>query len=328
MKKYFIIINGQQSGPFSLEELFDRHITSETLVWAEGMQNWTPAWEIEELKDILRGIDPRSSAYNGTTTPNEQGVTPPPYQLTKQLTQNDQQILQPGQGFPNNNPIDNDIKTKDKSKIALYSVIAAFIILLIFAFTAPSKKSHEEAIREEVEEAIQKKADCELGDGIFASGLKMFTSMLTRNIVDQVFNEVLDYHNYIIFSTTSVKYGDAEHTVSWGILGKVFTMNSDDILKAIDSNSPTVDTSNEKNQQQMEESIDNTNDEDNSDDVTNDNSEENKFQKTIDKKVDEAVDRVTKHVEKKVEQKVSEKLNEVADSSTIDKIIDKIMSLF
>lgn len=75
MKKYFIIINGQQSGPFSLEELFDRHITSETLVWAEGMQNWTPAWEIEELKDILRGIDPRSSAYNGTTTPNEQGVT-------------------------------------------------------------------------------------------------------------------------------------------------------------------------------------------------------------------------------------------------------------
>ena len=42
---YFIIINNQQTGPYTLEELFDRHITSDTLVWTEGMTNWTPAWQ-------------------------------------------------------------------------------------------------------------------------------------------------------------------------------------------------------------------------------------------------------------------------------------------
>ena len=53
--EYFIIENnGQQAGPFSLEQLVQKAITPETLVWAQGMKDWTPAWKIAELKTVLK----------------------------------------------------------------------------------------------------------------------------------------------------------------------------------------------------------------------------------------------------------------------------------
>jgi hypothetical protein len=51
--KYFIVENNKQSGPFSIYELKDKGITSETLVWAEGMTDWTPAWKVDELRAFL-----------------------------------------------------------------------------------------------------------------------------------------------------------------------------------------------------------------------------------------------------------------------------------
>lgn len=49
---YFIIVNDTQQGPYTIEELRQRHIDASTLVWAEGMAQWTPAWQVEELKTL------------------------------------------------------------------------------------------------------------------------------------------------------------------------------------------------------------------------------------------------------------------------------------
>ena len=58
MMEYFIIENnGQQAGPFSLEQLVQKAITPETLVWAQGMKDWTPAWKIAELKTVLETVE-------------------------------------------------------------------------------------------------------------------------------------------------------------------------------------------------------------------------------------------------------------------------------
>ena len=51
--EYFIVENGKQAGPFTIAQLAERHIKSETLVWKEGMTDWTPAWKVAELKYIL-----------------------------------------------------------------------------------------------------------------------------------------------------------------------------------------------------------------------------------------------------------------------------------
>ena len=69
--KYFIIENNQQAGPLSIYELKDKGLASDTLVWTEGMKDWTPAWQVDELKNFL---------YNTTSTSTPPPIPPMPAQ--------------------------------------------------------------------------------------------------------------------------------------------------------------------------------------------------------------------------------------------------------
>lgn len=46
---YFISRNNTKEGPLSIEQLKDLKLTEDTLVWKEGMSNWSKISEIEEL---------------------------------------------------------------------------------------------------------------------------------------------------------------------------------------------------------------------------------------------------------------------------------------
>lgn len=72
--QYFIVINDVQQGPFSIDELRQRNITSDTLVWAEGMPQWVPAWQVEELRPLFY-----ADAQTSQTAAPQQIPTPPPY---------------------------------------------------------------------------------------------------------------------------------------------------------------------------------------------------------------------------------------------------------
>ena len=54
--EYFIYKDNKQQGPFTVEQLAGMGLRSETLVWREGMEQWTPAWQVEELKDVLADV--------------------------------------------------------------------------------------------------------------------------------------------------------------------------------------------------------------------------------------------------------------------------------
>lgn len=53
MKKYFIAKGNDKIGPFSLEELKEKDITSETFIWYEGLSDWQKASSISELSGII-----------------------------------------------------------------------------------------------------------------------------------------------------------------------------------------------------------------------------------------------------------------------------------
>lgn len=53
--KYYIAENGQQSGPFEPSELLAHGLTVNSLVWCEGMPNWTSASQVPELMALLSG---------------------------------------------------------------------------------------------------------------------------------------------------------------------------------------------------------------------------------------------------------------------------------
>lgn len=53
MKKYFYSDGKEKYGPLSLDELKQENIAIDTLIWFEGLNDWTPASDIKEMKPIL-----------------------------------------------------------------------------------------------------------------------------------------------------------------------------------------------------------------------------------------------------------------------------------
>lgn len=53
--KIWIYIDGQQQGPYTLEELLDKPVTENTKVWFEGLPKWYPAGYLEEMRPLFDG---------------------------------------------------------------------------------------------------------------------------------------------------------------------------------------------------------------------------------------------------------------------------------
>ncbi len=53
MKKYFYSDGVNQFGPFSFDELREKNITKQTLVWFDGLSDWLPAGNISELNNFF-----------------------------------------------------------------------------------------------------------------------------------------------------------------------------------------------------------------------------------------------------------------------------------
>lgn len=52
--KYWIIIDDRHAGPFSAQQLVDTGLTADTLVWYEGLPDWTRAANVPELMDCIQ----------------------------------------------------------------------------------------------------------------------------------------------------------------------------------------------------------------------------------------------------------------------------------
>ncbi|MDE6299620.1 MAG: DUF4339 domain-containing protein [Muribaculaceae bacterium] len=53
MTQYYLAINGQQTGPFTKDELRSKSISPDTLIWCSGMPEWQQAGKVAELADIF-----------------------------------------------------------------------------------------------------------------------------------------------------------------------------------------------------------------------------------------------------------------------------------
>lgn len=82
--EYFIAVNGQQQGPFSLDALRTQNISPSTLVWAPGMSGWQQASQVAELQPLFQAQQ-AAPQYQQPAQPQQQqpyqqqtpGSTPP-----------------------------------------------------------------------------------------------------------------------------------------------------------------------------------------------------------------------------------------------------------
>lgn len=52
--KYFAFIDGEQKGPFSLDQLPDAGVHPSTYVWSKEMTDWQRADSVEEIRNLFR----------------------------------------------------------------------------------------------------------------------------------------------------------------------------------------------------------------------------------------------------------------------------------
>ena len=61
-KMYFTAVGGQQSGPFTMDSLAGQvntgQLTRDTLVWTQGMDQWTAAGQVSELTELFKQVPP------------------------------------------------------------------------------------------------------------------------------------------------------------------------------------------------------------------------------------------------------------------------------
>ena len=212
--KYFIVENNKQSGPFSIYELKDKGITSETLVWAEGMTDWTPAWKVDELRAFL---------FN-----TKDASTPPP--LPEDMEQPAAAQAEPAAAIE-----------KKKGSSCLKRMFVGFLFLLAvllvaMAVSCPSEQAHKNKIKEKITLALEQSA--QRNNNLFGVGIGLVRHLLTDEILDRVLDEMVDYHNYYVYSKCTINSDGKDKNISYGAFARVFTMNEDDLSRYIDEHNP------------------------------------------------------------------------------------------
>ena len=315
--EYFIIDNnGQQAGPFSQDQLVQKAISPETLVWKQGMADWTPAWKVEELRTVLEAVE-----ANKTNATNQQENQEPQQQTSEQAQQ--QAYLQGFQQGAAMNANFQQQPKKRKSHMAMKLIIGLIVfIIAVFAVSNPGADAHKEKVRTEVGKAIEK-ATSTSDNNFFTQALRSVAKMMAGSVMDEAMNQLFEYHNYIVCSKGTVEFNGKQHTVSFGILGTVYTMNADDMVKALEG------ADNLQLEEMNSSSSDDTSSIDeatsSSDDTSADEGFGAKVQKRLEDKANQAMDKAAEKVGKKIEEKINQKLDEATDSSKVEKLIDKIL---
>lgn len=312
--KYFIIDNNEQRGPFTIDELYHLHITSETLVWNETMTDWTPAWKVQELKYILeqQHQSPTPPTFNQPDN-SRQSATP----------QDGRERIQ-GQGtqsegnFTHHQQNDTLVKKKDHSKTALLACIVGILLIALFSSTCPNKKKHTEAIKSEITSVIDKIQENNDKQDLFSMGFDLIAKTVTSNLVNTILDQSLQIKNYILFNKGVITFNGEEHTVSYGLLGHVFTVGDEDILKALDKdengeteNAPVLDKKDSDKQSVSE----------NKDTSIKETDKDDKNLSSVGK---ELKNKVITSVGDRVKEKIQED-NDSTTSSGINRIVDAIM---
>ena len=323
---YFIIVNDQQQGPFTIDELKLRGIAPDTLVWAEGMPQWTPASQVDELKTIFQ-----NEADGSTATP-----PPPPLDAARPLPQQPQSapdsqaetVRQVLEVQAEERKREAEERKKRRRRNCRIAAAAAVVLLFILALTNPGKGEHRQAILNRIDTTTEQIDD--IDNPTLRSIAKAMTNIGGRAVneaLKTMIDDHLEYHNYLFFSTTTLHSAllDKDMRCSTGWLGHVSASDISDIITQIvleeitKSNGGALKTdpsslSDSDNAKASEEQITNL--------IT-------KAVKQSGVSVDSLTKKVSDHIADEVSQQVKKEVTENTDSSTasgVSKVINQIIS--
>lgn len=233
-KKYYIAVDGTRQGPFTLQELTNRGLSADTLVWTKGMANWAEAGTVPELADALDEEPPELPGQPTEPTVPQPEVTddeiygcPPDPEPAPQYRPTPVQP-DPWQQSAAQEQAQQPSK-KGHGKWILAGVV--LLLLIVMLVSRPSRQSHEQAIVNALSSYVADQVDSSLVGAVplLAGVVKDGSNQLIETYVDSN----LELDDYFVLNVGRMPIGESKKKVSLGILGHVFTFDKEDVAKAV-----------------------------------------------------------------------------------------------
>lgn len=208
--EFFIILNDQQHGPYTIDQLREMGIDANTPVWHKGLDDWTMAADIDELRDLL--------LYSADEEEIIDEATPPQWSGRQHNMANRAMQETPSAAKP---------KKRHTGLWVTLGVIAALAIIL--TITNPKKDDHCREITNVSRTWVNETIDNFGGNNLIGGVVKSASTWLIRSAVDE--NVKVD--NYVLFSIGYIDTGAEKSRVSLGILGNVFTFNKEQLNEKV-----------------------------------------------------------------------------------------------
>lgn len=196
--EYYIEIDKEKRGPYSLSELAERNLQATTLVMpAEGTQ-WVPAWQVEELRAILEGKNPADVERQPQEVPFVEAT---PIEQTMQQENTVQQQNPP---------------KKNHTGCLLGILIALIALVAVLIITCPKPEQHKDAlsgvITQTVNDAVNDSTNT-TGDEFIDNAFRSISNAFAGKVIKTAVDNLVTVDNHIIYSTGKVNYGGKDHIV-------------------------------------------------------------------------------------------------------------------
>ena len=228
MKEFYVIVDGQQQGPFSIEQLAEMAITPETEVWTTGMSDWQQAGDVPDLTSLLQQQQFQHHMEHAS-------VTPPPYASRAHEASAAQAAPEPqawsaSQAQAPEEPVK---QRKQNNGCGMKLLLATLILVImggVLAVTCPSRQEHKDAISQSTNQWIDEKMKA-VDDrwGGLTTVLTGAVEWVSGQGIDFVVDRYLDVDNYGVCSVGRINLGEKQRVVSVGILNHVFTFDKEDV---------------------------------------------------------------------------------------------------
>lgn len=262
--EYYVSVNNSKRGPYSIEELRARGITSETLVMAENSTQWLPAWQVEELRPIIRVPDVNQQHANASVEDNFTSSTETNSNAYAEPLDDNQKVDDFAEAVPLNDNSSSERESQNKTEnidgnyqqgrpvypphnpepkhkggcMSKFLILLLVIALIVVAaiVTCPDAAKHKAVLTDVVSSAISDEANVKdsTSDGtdVVSVAFRQMNDSWTKHVVAVAVDNLIHVDNHIVYSVGKVRFAGKEHTVSVGVFGHVFTVDKDDLRKA------------------------------------------------------------------------------------------------
>ena len=213
--EYYIKINEEKRGPYSLNELAERKLDATTLVMPTDGVEWVPANQIEELRTLFEN---KESINKTEEIPF---VEARPIIPTAQ-----QEAVQQPQPAP---------KKKSHTGCLIGILLTLVVLVAVMVVTCPKTEQHKEVlstvITTTVNDAVNDN-DNLTGNTFIDNAFKTVSNAFAGKVIETAVDNLVTVDNYVVCSLGKVHYDGKEHIVSLGVFGHIFTVDEDDLREA------------------------------------------------------------------------------------------------